>query len=153
MRYNLYNQGGTYMNITFTKIVLFCLLGHYLADFTLQGCLAQMKQKQWWKDTINKYNSEHIDGLSFGLFRKDWRTSLIAHGLYWSLVTFLPVILFTNANDAFLIGVVFINAFIHSLIDDMKANLHTINLRQDQLAHLIQITITLLLTHTFFPLK
>lgn len=142
------------MTITFTKIVLFCLLGHYFADFTLQGCLAQMKQKQWWIDTINKYNSEHASNpIDLALYRKDWRTSLFAHGLYWSLVTFLPIILFVNASDFFLISIVFINAMVHAVIDDMKANLHMITLKQDQTLHFIQISLTLFATYIFYIQK
>ena len=140
------------MQITFIKIILFCVLGHFLADFTLQGCLAQMKQKQWWIDTINHYNAEHINKLPYGKFRKDWRAALCAHGLYWALITFLPVILFTKTTDAALIGIIFVNAVVHSLIDDLKANLHFINLRQDQTAHFIQIALTLLIVYKFFPL-
>lgn len=142
------------MTITFTKIVLFCLLGHYFADFTLQGCLAQMKQKQWWIDTINKYNSEHTSNpIDPALCRKDWRTSLFAHGLYWSLVTFLPIILFINTSDFFLISIVFINAMVHAVIDDMKANLHMITLKQDQTWHFIQISLTLFATYIFYIQK
>ena len=142
------------MTITFTKIVLLCLLGHYFADFTLQGCLAQMKQKQWWIDTINKYNSEHVSNpIDLDLYKNDWRTSLFAHGLYWSLITFLPIILFTNTNDFFLIFIVFFNAIVHTVIDNMKANLHMMTLKQDQAWHFIQISLTLFATYTFYIQK
>lgn len=133
------------------KLYILCLLGHYLADFTLQGCLAQMKQKQWWKDEIYKWNQTHHgnSALDYENYKNDWICALNSHSFYWAIVTFLPLFL-TNAPDNFIIIAMLINWFVHSIVDHLKCNLHKINLRTDQTCHLMQILLTVIITKSIF---
>ena len=133
------------------KLYILCLLGHYLSDFTLQGCLAQMKQQQWWKDEIFKWNQTHRGhtALNYEDYKKDWICALNSHALYWSIVTFLPLFL-TNASDNFIIVAMLINWFIHSCVDHLKCNLHKINLHIDQVCHIAQILFTIIITKCIY---
>lgn len=133
------------------KLYILCLLGHYLADFTLQGCLAQMKQRQWWKDEILKWNQTHHtnDKLNYDNYKNDWMCALNSHSFYWAIVTFLPLFL-TNANENFIMFVMIINLFIHAFVDHLKCNLYKISLRTDQICHITQILFTVLITKMIF---
>ena len=105
------------------------LLGHLVADYTLQGWLADGKQESWWKkicggEIPNKYKHDYI-------------AALVCHALYWSIFVCAPF----YASPWFLCAVMG-NTIIHAIVDDLKANRMKINLIQDQLLHLIQILIT-----------
>ena len=119
--------------VFYFKIVFIMLFLHILADYNLQGILASMKQKEWWTNTykvdINKTKYHH-----------DYKAALFAHSFMWSFVVCLPF-LFYKLDLAFLI-VVTINALIHYIIDDLKANKKKINLVQDQRFHVCQIIIS-----------
>ena len=140
------------MQITIIKLIMFCFQGHFLADFTLQGCLAQMKQKQWWIDEIRKYNEQHKNKLPYMFYHKDWNCALLCHALYWTIITFLPIMLFTNASDYFILWLIITNTLIHAAIDDAKCNACQLNLIHDQCCHAIQIIVSVLVTCTFFSL-
>ena len=110
-------------------ILILMLLGHLVADYTLQGWLADGKQESWWKkicggEIPNKYKHDYI-------------AALLCHALYWSIFICAPF----YASPWFLCAVVG-NTIIHAIVDDLKANRMKINLIQDQLLHLIQILIT-----------
>jgi len=111
------------------EILLFMILGHLISDYTLQGWLADGKQKSWWV--------KRLYGLSSAIqakYRYDYIAALICHSLYWSIITFLPV-----HDIAGWPVIVLFNAAIHCIIDDLKANRLKINLCTDQLLHLGQI--------------
>lgn len=116
-------------------ILLITFIGfHLLADYTLQGWLAQGKQLSWWKN-LGLTNEQ------FKKYQYDYICALICHSLYWSIVTFLPV-LWLNVNEWIIISIIIVNTIIHAIIDDLKANRFKLNLWQDQVLHLIQIVIT-----------
>ena len=116
------------------KLLLLCLGLHYVADFTLQGWLAQAKCKLWWR----KYAPDK-------LYQDDWLCALLAHSIYWTLVTFAPVIYFWDKQEWRLLLLVLINSLFHATVDNEKANLKTISLGTDQTLHLLQIVITLVI--------
>ena len=118
------------------KLFLLMLLLHFIADYTLQGCLANMKQKSWWVEQCQKH------GFDFEKYKYDYVCSLICHALYWTLITFTPIIFFSDLSDIVITAIVIGNMSIHAFIDHIKANKFKINLIVDQLLHLAQILIT-----------
>lgn len=118
------------------KLFLLMLLLHFIADYTLQGCLANMKQKSWWVEQCHKH------GFDFAKYKYDYVCSLICHALYWTLITFSPIIFFSDLSDISITIVIIGNMAIHAFIDHIKANKFCINLVVDQLLHLAQIFIT-----------
>lgn len=105
------------------------LLGHLISDYTLQGWLADGKQKSWW-DKI-------CGGKVLEKYRHDYIAALVCHALYWSIFICAPFF----ASSWFLTAVV-LNTVVHAIVDDLKANRCKINLIQDQLLHLGQILLT-----------
>ena len=120
------------------KLLLITLLLHFITDFTLQGCLADMKQKRWW-DMLSK----DVDS-SKRRYEHDWICGLVCHALYWTLATFSPLLL-TMENLWMIVFVVAANTAIHAIVDHLKCNRYVINLWQDQLLHLAQIVVTFLI--------
>lgn len=115
--------------MTWQATLVLMLLGHLVADYTLQGWLADGKQESWWEKVFN--------GKIPDKYKNDYIAALFCHGLYWSILVCAPF----YASQHFL-GVIIVNAGVHAIIDDLKANLFKINLIQDQLLHLGQILIT-----------
>ena len=118
------------------KVLLLMILGHLFADYTLQGCLANLKSKGWWKEQCEQH------GFDLHKYRHDYICGLACHSLYWTLVTFLPLFFFTQIPDMVLFAIVAINTLFHMWIDDLKANKFKINLVQDQFLHVAQIIVT-----------
>lgn len=116
--------------MTWQVTLVLMLLGHLVSDYTLQGWLADGKQKSWW-DKI-------CGGKVLEKYRYDYIAALVCHALYWSIFVCAPF----YASSWFLAAVV-LNTVAHAVIDDLKANKFKINLIQDQLLHLGQILITL----------
>jgi hypothetical protein len=57
--------------------MLFC---HIVDDYYLQGILALMKQKTWWKkQTLNS------------LYKYDYIMALCEHAFSWTFMIFLPI--------------------------------------------------------------
>jgi hypothetical protein len=123
------------------KMFLLMILGHFIADFTLQGWFANGKQEMWWRE---QYADE--DNMEFERrwkkYANDYKCAMFEHGLYWSLITFSPLFFFTQISEIALLIIVVANAVFHAWIDDLKANKFKINLIQDQFWHFIQIAIT-----------
>lgn len=117
------------------KIFYLMLLLHFVADYTLQGCLADLKQKSFWIVECKKY------GVDFENYKYDYITGLGCHAMYWTLLTFAPLLWICESTNvcAFII---IINTAIHAVIDDLKANRFKINLMQDQYLHFAQIFLT-----------
>lgn len=115
------------MNTTQTIIVM--LSAHLVTDYTLQGWLAEGKQKSWWNKIAN--------GNLPPKYRYDYIAALICHALYWSIAVCLPL-----WNSPMFLWAIIGNTIIHAIVDDLKANRNKLNLIQDQLLHLAQIVIT-----------
>ena len=112
--------------------MVFC---HIVDDYYLQGWLASAKQKEWWQKNAPQK-----------LYRNDYIMALFMHAFSWSFMIMLPIVAFTVFNgiklNVFYVMPYFVNAAIHIVVDDLKANKKLINLIQDQCAHLLQIFIT-----------
>lgn len=133
-------------------VFILALALHIFADFNLQGLLANFKQKEWW---IKECSSTK----KYLKYKYDYVISGIIHAFFWSCFTFLPI-LYLTLYDVFerieipfignmpilvlaIIGIIIVNTGIHYFIDDLKANKHKINLWQDQLIHVVQISLTI----------
>jgi len=114
-------------------ILFLMIFLHLVDDFHLQGCLANLKQKEWWKK-----NCPHP------MYEKDYIISLLAHSFEWTFIMMLPLALVTPIGNLFIV-IFILNIIIHSLVDDLKANKKSINLILDQVFHLEQIVITWIL--------
>lgn len=113
--------------------MIFC---HIVDDYYLQGILAQMKQREWWKT--------HAPD---SLYKHDYIIALIEHAFSWTCSIFLPILIYTCFTKSYRPEIVYIltfifNLVIHAIVDHMKANLKIINLIHDQILHVIQIIIT-----------
>lgn len=123
------------------KILLLMILGHLFADYTLQGWFCNGKQEIWWREQCADECNLEFER-RWKKYRHDYKCALFEHGLYWSLVTFLPLFFWMDLPDLTLVAVVVVNTIIHAIVDDLKANKLKINLIQDQLLHFGQIIIT-----------
>lgn len=113
-------------------LVLLMIFLHIFSDFTLQGLLGQLKQKNWW---INNYPQK--------LYKYDWITSGILHAFEWAFVIYIPIFIKYKFVLTLPIGISFtINIIIHFIIDHLKANKQNISLTVDQIYHILQILIT-----------
>ena len=123
-------------------LLIFMLLAHIVDEYYLQGWLASAKTKNWWeKNAPNK------------LYSKDYIMALFCHSLSWSIMVFLPILIYSLYNQIDLNWfylVLPINLIIHAVIDDLKANKFKINLIIDQCIHFMQIFITWLIFVLFY---
>lgn len=128
-----------------------CTIFHLIADYHLQGILADMKQKDWWNEQIKllyqKYNgTDKSFELHYKILKKykyDYLAGLFCHSIMWGILTFLPLMLVCSPSMfACILGV---NILVHSVVDHMKANIHLINLCEDQIIHMIQIIISVII--------
>lgn len=119
------------MKILFLFIMLFL---HIIDDYYLQGILAKLKQKSFWKENApNK------------LYRYDYIMALIEHSFSWTFMIMLPttyLMLINNQYNSLYLIVFILNLIIHGITDHLKANLYIINLIIDQSIHIFQIIIT-----------
>lgn len=118
------------MKIFILLAMLFC---HIVDDYYLQGCLAQMKQKEWWQKYGSKYKYDYI-------------VALIMHSFSWTFMMMLPAAIYTLVNSSnrfyILLPLYISNIVSHAIVDNAKANKKTINLIIDQTFHIVQIIIT-----------
>ena len=127
------------MNIQVIPFLLpamtFC---HVIADYNLQGILANFKQIKWWEQNYHTDKDEQNAG-----------TALRIHSGSWAFMIMLPIMLFMlitkQYNYTFYIVALGINSFIHNIVDDAKCNAEIINYRTDQYIHMFQIGITWLI--------
>ena len=123
-------------------LLIFMIFAHITDDYYLQGWLASAKTKNWWKkNSPNK------------LYSKDYIMALFCHSLSWSIMVFLPILIYSLYNQIDLNWfylVLPINLIVHAIIDDLKANKFKINLIIDQSIHFIQIFITWLIFVLFY---
>lgn len=116
--------------LVFKVFVLFAMIfAHIVDDYYLQGILAKMKQKSWWKENAPAE-----------LYKHDYIMALFMHAFSWSFMINLPTLLVSNNYILMCIFMV-VNTFVHAFIDDTKANRYQINLVTDQMCHLCQIII------------
>ena len=114
-------------------ILVFMLFCHIVDDYYLQGWLASAKQKRWWRENApqDKYKFDYI-------------AALIMHSFSWSFVVHIPIMIFSNC-DIWILFSILINTIIHGIVDDLKANRFKLNLIQDQIIHIIQISIVFII--------
>lgn len=112
--------------------MIFC---HIIADFNLQGCLADLKQEAWWK--------KHYPDKKYEC---DYNAALWMHSFAWSFMIHIPIIVvllcrnIMTVEKSIILSITFwTNHWIHYIVDDMKANNRVINLCQDQLIHVVQV--------------
>ena len=116
------------------RIFLLMVFCHVIEDFHVQGILADLKQRMWWKDNVTQKGFGHR-------YDKDYLAALLIHGFEWSFFVHIPVMYFINFDPIVCISII-INAIIHAIIDDLKCNRLKLNLWQDQILHLTQIAAT-----------
>jgi len=116
--------------------IMFAL--HLFADYTLQGCLANLKQRSWWSKQIPAGMNEAERLAMWRKYRYDYACGLLCHGLYWSLVVCIPLLALGGA--AYAVNSV-VHGLVHAAIDDAKANRMKLNLWQDQMLHVAQIAL------------
>ena len=111
-------------------VILLMIFCHIVDDYYLQGILASMKQKKWWKENAPDDKQ----------YRYDYIWALIIHAFSWAFMIMLPIAFVMNFEIDILFGIIFvINVVIHAIVDNEKANKFRINLWVDQLIHLAQI--------------
>lgn len=116
-------------------ILFLMILMHIVDDYYLQGWLASAKQKKWWEQNAPQQ-----------MYKHDYIMALIMHSLSWAFMVMSPIAFSLNfAFSWFYIIAVIINATVHGIVDNLKANKFKINLIQDQTIHLTQILLTFLL--------
>lgn len=122
-------------------LLIIIIFLHIVDDYYLQGWLASAKQKDWWKQNAPD-----------DLYKYDYIMALFMHSFSWAFMIMIVPSIYTlifassinNLNIASLavLLIFFANLCIHMTTDNAKANLKKINLIQDQLIHLLQITVT-----------
>ena len=111
------------------------LLCHVVDDFVLQPvCLSKLKQKNWWEKNVNDDK-----------YKNDYMMALWMHSISWSAMIHLPLMLFLNCSGTIIFISFAVNMIIHWIVDNMKANYSMINLTTDQLIHIGQIFLTLII--------
>lgn len=121
-------------------MLLAMLFLHVIADFNLQGILASMKQKSWWRAKIKN--------LDESMYKDDYKMALIIHGFSWAFIVMLPCMegcVYQGTpvimTICYLLGLI-LNASWHCWIDTRKANWKKLNLVEDQVMHVFQIFVT-----------
>lgn len=145
------------MFLILISILLSMLFLHIVDDFYLQGLLATMKQKSWWKDQLGvpsyvEMLSNYSDPskyVEYKKYRNDWKIALVEHAFSWAFSISFPMLLYmliTNSDSVLQVTVflasLIVNAIIHAIVDNKKCNKLEINLIQDQLCHIVQIIVT-----------
>lgn len=111
---------------------------HAIADYNLQGILANFKQVKWWEQNYHTDKDE-----------QNAEAALKIHSGSWAFMIMLPIMLFMlitkQYNYHFYIIALGINSFIHNIVDDAKCNYEIINYHTDQYIHMFQIALTWLI--------
>lgn len=122
------------MTVNQSIVMLLCMImGHIIADYNLQGCLAELKQKAWWQKQLDSKLEDTI-------YKNDWAIALFMHSFAWTFCVLFPTMFMGMYNHMIVIlALLIIDTGLHFYIDDLKANKMEINLIQDQGYHLLQI--------------
>lgn len=122
-------------------LLLAMIFLHIVDDYYLQGWLASAKQKSWWEQNAPDE-----------LYKYDYIMALFMHSFSWTFIVMIIPSLFAlsrvintgidniNIVSGQIILTFVVHLIMHIIVDNAKANLKKINLIQDQLIHLIQIT-------------
>lgn len=114
-------------------IMMLMLQMHVIDDYYLQGILANLKQKDWWRKQKGYRD----------LYRHDWIPALLAHAFSWTFMVMLPLAFYFNFNLSAEFLILFgFNWIVHAVIDHLKANVRCIDLVTDQTIHVIMILVT-----------
>lgn len=105
------------------KALLCMIYLHLVDDYVLQGILAQLKQRDFWKPYPKKYQA-------------DFFVALLEHGFMNAFLVHIPIYIWLCKNEPILFASVFLFGAIHAIFDDLKANDKKINLFIDQLLHI-----------------
>lgn len=139
--------------LVFTGIAM--LFFHIVDDFCLQlKGLSNFKQKLWWKNEIDKVVSTTMDEEKryemYSKYKYDYIVGLVMHAAEWSFAILIPLFILFGVYQFAMFYVVafFVNAVVHGVVDDLKANRFKLNLVEDQLIHLAQIVLTVVLFAT-----
>lgn len=130
-------------------LLLLMFFSHLIADYNLQGILANFKQRSWWNMKFSAKTTQEQ-------YPYDYITALIEHSFMWSTCVMIPLLvysLFLPYNPhaiVYLSSDILTNTGIHALIDNEKANKLSISLTTDQLLHVLQIFATWLLFVLFY---
>ena len=73
-------------------ILLFMIFNHIIADYVLQGILATLKQKDYWKNECMK------NGIVFNdsIYKYDYVAALFMHSFFWTFMIMLPILVVTT---------------------------------------------------------
>lgn len=116
-------------------ILITMIFLHIIDDYKLQGILASMKQKKWWKEQKEYKN----------MYKYDYIIALLTHSFSWSFMIMLPIAFILKFDIDWWAIAYIVNMIIHAVVDDLKANKFKINLVIDQSIHLVQIIVTWLI--------
>ena len=139
------------MSDTLICLFLISLMMHGIADYTLQGILASMKQRIWWVNELIKHykcEDEKLPSDLWMVYRFDFIPALLMHSYMWAFMIILPYGLYMLAmgtlftNMAFVLFIIIANMIIHAFVDHLKANVGILNLVEDQIIHLLQLIVT-----------
>ena len=128
---------------------------HFIGDVYLQGNnLSSFKRREYWEKVERKTGKKHsFSHLCF----------LLLHSFLWSFCMLFPILLkivfiqcLITANIVpepvsfqnlilFYISSIIGNTIIHGLIDNAKSNLKQIGDIEDQILHIVQVTVTFIL--------
>lgn len=125
-------MGGTDLRLFFVFFSMIFM--HIVDDYYLQGILAKMKQKSWWKE-----NAPSV------MYEQDYVVALITHSFSWTFMIMLPIAICMSFNMGWMLLAYPINTVIHAITDHLKANKLKINLIVDQYIHFVQIAVTFVL--------
>ena len=116
-------------------ILLVMIFLHIIDDYKLQGILANMKQKKWWRE-LKEYKE---------MYKYDYIPALITHSFSWAFMIMLPIAFVLHFNIGWWVVAYIVNMIVHAFVDNLKANKFKINLVTDQTIHIVQIVITWLI--------
>ena len=109
-------------------IILLMLAMHVIEDFHLQGRMADMKQRSWWKaNAPSRYKDDYIP-------------VILLHGMEWSILVSLPLLAATGLDVGWWFFIMVVaNGLVHAGVDHLKCNSFKIGLIADQSIHMAQI--------------
>lgn len=125
-------------------LLLLMFFSHLIADYNLQGTLADLKQRSWWNMKFSAKTTQEQ-------YPYDYITALIEHSFMWSVCIMIPLLVSAFLSPynphlfVYISSAILTNTGIHALIDNEKANELSISLTTDQLLHALQIFATWLL--------
>ena len=112
-------------------VILSMMFLHIIDDFVLQTFwFSYWKQKKTWDDLTKDRK-----------YRFDYICALYLHSFSWAFMVMLPIAHTMRFQvSGLFVFILILNMLIHAWVDDMKANKRKLNLWQDQLIHIWQIS-------------